>query len=405
MLTIFGPISLDLYLPTLPQLAGDLSASPSASQLTLTVCMLGLSLGQLVAGPWSDRFGRKRPLLVGIAVFVAASVLCGLAPNLTTLLIFRFVQGLGGACGVVIAQAIGRDLYTGARLVGFYGRLAVLGGLAAIIGPSLGGQLATVTDWRGIFFVLGGIGALVLAVALLFIPETLPADRRHSGGVVDRFRGFVPLLQDPHYRGTVVTSGLMNAALFAYLAGATFVMQVIYGLSPQVYALAFGLSSLTYALSAYLAGRLASRLSARSVIWIGLVVAAAGSVGIGVTALARLALAAMMISILVMVAGIALATPALTSTALEGYPGSAGTASSLVGLARYAFGAAAAPLVGLAGEASAVPMGIVTLTALILAILTFTVTPRTSHTAGADPHLPPNHSGPDNQEPREQEMR
>jgi MFS transporter, DHA1 family, multidrug resistance protein len=136
VLTIFGPISLDLYLPALPQLAGDLSASASASQLTLTVCMVGLSLGQLVAGPWSDRFGRKRPLLVGIVLFVVASVLCGLAPNLTALLIFRFVQGLGGACGVVIAQAIGRDLYTGARLVGFYGRLAVLGGLAAIIGPA-----------------------------------------------------------------------------------------------------------------------------------------------------------------------------------------------------------------------------------------------------------------------------
>jgi MFS transporter, DHA1 family, multidrug resistance protein len=148
LLTIFGPISMDLYLPVLPALTRELGASTSAAQLTVTACLLGLALGQLVAGPASDRYGRRRPLLLGVAAFVSSSLLCAAAPTIATLVAAGFVQGLAGAVGIVIAQAAGRDLYSGGRLLRYYGRLTVLGGLAAVVGPVVGGQLAKVTRWQ-----------------------------------------------------------------------------------------------------------------------------------------------------------------------------------------------------------------------------------------------------------------
>ena len=148
LLVVFGPISMDLYLPLLPTLTTELQSAPSTAQLTLTACVLGLALGQLVAGSLSDRFGRRRPLLVGISGYVATSALCAASPTVEALITARFVQGLAGGVGIVIAYAAGRDLYSGGRLVRYYARLTVLIGLAGTVGPLLGGQLARRTDWR-----------------------------------------------------------------------------------------------------------------------------------------------------------------------------------------------------------------------------------------------------------------
>ncbi|HEX2073629.1 MAG TPA: MFS transporter [Geodermatophilus sp.] len=189
LLTVFGPISMDLYLPILPALTGELRSATSTAQLTITACLLGLALGQLIAGPLSDRFGRRRPLLIGVIANVAVSLLCAASPTVETLVAARFVQGLAGGVGVVIAQAAGRDLYSGGRLLRYYGRLTVLAGLAAIVGPVIGGQLAPVTDWRGIFVFLAAIGAGILAACLLVFRETLPAELRVAGGRRRRLLG------------------------------------------------------------------------------------------------------------------------------------------------------------------------------------------------------------------------
>ena len=233
VLTIFGPISMDLYLPVLPALTRELGASTSAAQLTVTACLIGLALGQLIAGPVSDRYGRRRPLLVGVAAFVVASLLCAIAPTVAMLVLARFVQGLAGAVGIVIAQAACRDLYSGAKLMRYYGRLTVLGGLAAVVGPVVGGQLATITDWRGTFVFLAVCGVLIFLLSVGLVRETLPPARRHSGGLGHSMRVFRRLLNDRVLVGAVLITGLTNAALFAYLSGATFVLQGIYGLSPQ----------------------------------------------------------------------------------------------------------------------------------------------------------------------------
>ncbi len=255
LLTVFGPISMDLYLPLLPALTLELDAATSMAQLTITACLIGLALGQLVAGPLSDRFGRRIPLLIGVGAYIAASVWCAVSPSVELLVVARFVQGVAGGVGLVIAQAAGRDLYSGAALIRFFGRLTVLSGLAAVVGPLLGGLLATVADWRGLFLFLAAVGgAILLAVALQFT-ETLPADRRTPGGLAQTGRDYRTLLSDRRFVGAVLVSGFAYAAVFAYLAGATYVLQGIYGLTPQQYALAFGLNSAGFMVFGWLAAR------------------------------------------------------------------------------------------------------------------------------------------------------
>ncbi|MEU4640981.1 multidrug effflux MFS transporter [Micromonospora sp. NPDC023814] len=385
LLTIFGPISMDLYLPVLPALTTELGATTSAAQLTVTACLLGLAIGQVVAGPLSDRLGRRRPLLAGVVAYLLTSILCAVSPTIELLVAARFVQGLAGAVGIVIAQAAGRDLYSGGRLVRYYGRLTVLGGLAAIIGPVIGGQLASLTDWRGIFLFLGGVGAVILAAAMLIFRETLPADRRVAGGIAHTGRDFRRLLSDRMFVGTVVITGFVNAALFAYLSGATYVLQGIYGLSPQGYSFAFGLNSLGFMVFGFVAGRLAESWSEKGTLVLGLLMTLVGAGALLATAVLQLSLIAMVLSLLTMVSGVAVTTPPATSLALASYPDIAGTASSLLGCARFAFGGLAAPLVGLGGADDATPLGLVTVLSAALAATTYVILLRNE--ASRAPHL------------------
>jgi MFS transporter, DHA1 family, multidrug resistance protein len=373
LLTVFGPISMDLYLPVLPALTTELRSATATAQLTITACLFGLALGQLVAGPLSDRFGRRRPLLVGVVGYVAVSLLCAASPTVETLVAARFVQGLAGGVGIVIAQAAGRDLYAGGALLRYYGRLTVLAGLAAIVGPVIGGQLAQVTDWRGIFAFLAAVGAAILAACLLVFRETLPAERRVTGGLAQTGRDMRRLLSDRVFVGAVLVTGFVNAALFAYLSGATFVLQDHYGLSPQGYSYAFGLNSLGFMVFGFLAGRAAERRE-RGTLVTGIVMVLAGAGGLLATAAADLPLVAVVLSLLVMVSGVAVTTPPTTSLALAGYPDIAGTASSVLGLARFAFGGLAAPLVGLGSGVA--PLAVVTAGGAGLGALAYVMTAR-----------------------------
>jgi DHA1 family bicyclomycin/chloramphenicol resistance-like MFS transporter len=233
LLTVFGPISMDLYLPLLPALTVELGAATSTAQLTVTACLLGLALGQLVAGPLSDRFGRSAPLYAGVVAYIAASLLCAVSPSVEALIAARLVQGVAGGAGIVIAQAAGRDLYSGGALIRYYGRVTVTGGLAAVIGPFLGGRLAAITDWRGLFVFLAVLGAAILLAVALVHRETLPPQRRTTGGFARTGRDLRTLLSDRVFTGAVLVQGFVNAALFAYLSGATYVLQGLYGLSPS----------------------------------------------------------------------------------------------------------------------------------------------------------------------------
>lgn len=367
VLTVFGPISMDLYLPALPELTRELGAATSMAQLTVTACLAGLALGQLLAGPLSDRFGRTIPLYVGVVAYVAASVLCAASPSIQALIGARLIQGLAGGVGIVIAQAAGRDIYSGGALIRYYGRLTVLGGLAAIIGPLLGGQLVAVTNWRGLFLFLAAVGVAILGATALVHRETLPAGLRTSGGFAQTARDVRVLLANRGFVSAVLVQGLVYAALFAYLAGATYVLQGVYGFSPQQYALAFGLNSAGFMVCGYLAGRASERWSVTGTLVVGLVMCAAGALGLLATGLFTLPLPAVTGSLLVMVSGVAVTTPPATTLALADYPQIAGTASSLLGMARFAIGGISAPLVGIAGGATVVPLGVVTASSVALA--------------------------------------
>jgi DHA1 family bicyclomycin/chloramphenicol resistance-like MFS transporter len=366
LLTVFGPISMDLYLPALPALTAELGAVTSVAQLTVTACLIGLAVGQLLAGPLSDRFGRRGILLIGIVAYILTSVLCALSPSIELLILARLVQGLAGGVGIVIATAAGRDVFEGMALIRFYGRLTVVGGFAAIVGPLLGGLLNTFTDWRGLFVFLAVIGVLLLVITLLVFEETLPAEERTRGGFGETLQAYRTLLGDRVFLGAVLNQGFLYAALFAYLAGSTFVLQDIYGLSPQWYAAAFGLNSAGHMIFGYFAGRTAERWSIPGTLAVGVAVTGLGAVGILIAGLTPMPLWTVIISLFALSSGVAITAPPATTLALSDYPQMAGTASSLLGMVRFGFGGIAAPFVGIAGALSILPLGITTVVTVLL---------------------------------------
>jgi DHA1 family bicyclomycin/chloramphenicol resistance-like MFS transporter len=359
LLSTFGPLSLDLYLPALPQLTEDLGTSASGAQLTITACLLGLAVGQLIAGPLSDRYGRRRPLVIGLTCFLLSSIACALAPTIELLVALRLLQGLSGAAGLVISRAVARDLFEGRELVVFFTRLMLINGFAPVLAPVLGGQLARVMDWRGMFLVLAGFGLVLLLAGTLGVPETLPPARRVVGGLGSTLRGFRVLLKDRLFVGTAASSGLASASMFAYISGATFVLQEIYGLSPQQFSYVFGLNSIGIVTMGQVGGRLVRRMPTVRVLGLGLGLNLVGATGLVTSVLLGLGLPFLLGSLFVMVSAVGLIFPTATALAMADYPERAGAASSLLGLLQFLGGAIAAPLVGIAGQATAVPLGVV----------------------------------------------
>ena len=371
LLTMFGPLSLDLYLPALPQLADDLATSASAAQLSITACLVGLALGQLVAGPLSDRLGRRRPLIVGLLAYLLASIACALAPSVEVLVALRLIQGLAGAAGIVISRAIARDLYSGRALMIFFSRLLLIAGLAPVIAPILGGQLSRIMDWRGIFLVLAGFGAVLLLAGWFGIRETLPPQRRVVGGFGRTLHDYNTLVHDRFFVGCALSSGLAGASMFAYIAGSTFVLQRIYGMSPQGFSLIFGCISLGLVAAAQGGARLALVWPLTRVLALGLAINLTGATALLITVISGLPLAALIGSLVVMVCAVGVIFPTANALAMADYPDLAGTTSSLQGLSQFVFGAIAAPLVGIAGEHTAVPLGIVTTSVSVCAMASF----------------------------------
>jgi DHA1 family bicyclomycin/chloramphenicol resistance-like MFS transporter len=376
LLSMFGPLSLDLYLPALPQLADDLGTGASGAQLTITACLIGLAAGQIVAGPLSDRYGRRRPLIIGLACFVLSSLACALAPGIAVLVAVRLVQGLSGAAGLVISRAVARDLFHGPELVVFFTRLMLINGFAPVLAPVVGGQLARVMSWRGMFIVLAVVGLGLLLAGVLGVPETLPPLRRSTGGLGDTLRGFGVLVRDRLFVGSAGAAGLAFASMFAYIAGATFVLQDLHGLSPQQFSYVFGANSVGIVAMGQLGGRLVRRLGTTTVLSIGLGLNLLGAVGLAVSIVADLGLPALLGSLFVMVSAVGFIFPTATALAMADYPERAGAASSLLGLFQFSAGAIAAPLVGIGDQATALPLAIVALTASGLGALVFLLVAR-----------------------------
>jgi DHA1 family bicyclomycin/chloramphenicol resistance-like MFS transporter len=376
-LTAFAPLSIDMYLPGLPALGDDLSAGASSVQLTLTACMAGLAVGQLVAGPLSDKLGRRPPLLAGVAGYTVASALCAIAPTVWTLAGLRFVQGATGAAGIVIARAIVRDTHEGTALVRFFSMLMLVTGLAPILAPVIGGQVLEVTTWRGIFLVLSGIGALLFAAALYGLRETLPPERRRDDGVRGTMRTMGALLRDRHFVGFALAGALSFGALFTYVAGSPFVLQDLYGASPQAFSAIFAINSIGIVSFGQLNGRLAGRVAPMTMLRIGVTaMAVAGCAVFAVVLIGSLPLIALLVPLWLLVANMGLVFPNTTALALAGHPEAAGSASALLGVLQFVIGALAAPIAGIAGTGAAVPMGAGIAALALLSLLTLRLSAR-----------------------------
>jgi DHA1 family bicyclomycin/chloramphenicol resistance-like MFS transporter len=357
-LAAFGPLSMDTYLAALPSIGEDLDASAASVQLTVTACLLGLASGQVVAGPLSDRLGRRRPLLVGLAAYTVVSLLCALAPTVWALVVLRLAQGLCGAAGIVIARAVVRDLHEGVAAARAFALILVVTGLAPILAPIAGAGLLHLTSWRGIFVALAAVGALIALATAAGLPESLPHGRRRSDGLRKTLHVFRGLLRDRSFVGHGLATGLVFGAMFAYIAGSPFVLQEIYGLSPLGFGLVFGLNALGIVTASVLGSRVVGRAGPRSLLVLGLVQACAGAGLLLVAILLDLGVVVVCVALFTVVSSVGLVAPNATALALSEHPETAGSASALLGLMQFVVGAAAAPLVGVAGADDARPMAI-----------------------------------------------
>ncbi len=359
-LSAFGPLAIDMYLPGLPALLTDFDTGASQIQLTLSACLLGLAIGQLVAGPLSDAYGRRPPLLIGLAGFAIVSLLCAVAPNIYVLIGLRFAQGFTGAAGIVIGRAIVRDLHSGRAAARFFSLLMLINGLAPILAPLIGGQVLRVTSWRGVFVVLAIIGVLLFLAGFLGIREPLPPARRQGGGLAGTLRTFRRLATDRSFIGYAAALGLAIAAMFAYIAGSPFVLQAIYGVSPQLFSLMFGVNALGIIVASQINGLLIGRVPLKRLLAGGIIANAGGGILLLlVIGVFDGGLGPVLGALFLVVASLGFILPNATALAIAAHPTVAGSASALLGLLQYTFGAIAAPLVGVAGEETALPMAIV----------------------------------------------
>jgi DHA1 family bicyclomycin/chloramphenicol resistance-like MFS transporter len=374
-LTALTPLSMDMYLPALPEVTESLHSPAATVQLTLTACLAGMAFGQLVVGPMSDKWGRRRPLLIGMAIYVLATAACVFAPTVESLIAFRLLQGLAGAAGIVIARAVVRDLHDGFAMARFFSTLMLISGVAPIIAPVIGGQVLRVTDWRGVFAVLTVIGILLTLVVWRWLRETLPPERRHNGGLGETLHAMRALLADKPFTGYMLTGGFTFAALFAYVSASAFVVQEIYGASPQMYSLLFGLNSIGLVAVGQLNGKvLVGRVSMDLVLGIGLAIIAVAAVALLIMTtgvLGRAGLVPVAAGLFVLMAAMGIMLPNTNALALMRAPNAAGSASALLGTSSFLIGAIASPLVGIAGEHTAVPMALVQLVSVLAAIACF----------------------------------
>ncbi len=277
LITATAPLATDMYVPAFPLVGRDLGAAAAQVQLTLTTFFVGMALGQLVGGPVSDRGGRRPPLLVWLAALTAASVLCAFSPTIAVMLLARFVQGFSGGWAMVIARSVVVDLTTGPRLVRSMNVIAAVAGIAPIVGPLVGAVILQLSQWRVSFWVVTALAGLMLVAVGMRVPESLPAQRRHGGGLVGLFGATGQLLRRRTFVGYLVVFAFSMGTIFAYVATSAFVLQSMNGLSPVAYSIDFALNAAGMTAAAFVAARLADRVSTRKVVGVGL--AATGIAG------------------------------------------------------------------------------------------------------------------------------
>lgn len=368
LLTAFGPFVTDFYLPAMPEMAASFHTSPSLVALSLTTGMVGLAVGQILIGPLSDKFGRKRLLVLSMLLFAIASVLCIFSPDIYVLSFLRLFQGLGGAGGIVLSKSISTDLFSGRDLQRFMGLLGAINGIAPVTAPIIGGAITNFTSWRGIFCVLLAIG-VILMICSCFLRETLSDSRRSRASVLHVYVNLFKVFRNSRF--TLSTLAVMASFLtfFAYIASSPFVLQKLYGLSPLEYSLCFGLIAFTIGIGNLFGARFKYQNTALKAGAIHLLV---GSVITSVGLILHVPLLFLMVGYIWMVIGFGLMQPAATTIAMDAERSRAGAASAIFGASGFVSGAIASPVVSL-GNISFTSGGVMVLGAVICLALTLSL--------------------------------
>ena len=350
-LVALGPLTIDMYLPALPKIADDLSVSSSVAQLTLTGTLAGLALGQLIVGPLSDSLGRRRPLMAGIVLHMLASLVCLFAPNIAVLGVARGLQGMGAAAAMVVAIAVVGDLYADSVAATVMSRLMLVLGVAPVVAPSLGAAVLLKASWHWVFAALVVLAGGLLLLAALALPETLPASHRRPLKVRSIAATYVEVIRDVRFVILVLVAALGMSGLFAYIAGASFVLQGHYGLDQQAFALVFGAGAVALIGATQFNVVLLRRFAPQSiVVWALVAASLAGVVFVGLSYEHIGGLPGFVLPIWAILAAMGLVIPNAPAVALSRHPDAAGTAAALLGAAQFGLGAAVAPLVGVLGN-------------------------------------------------------
>jgi MFS transporter, DHA1 family, multidrug resistance protein len=372
-LGILGPFTIDMYLPSFPTIVNEFETTASLVQISLTSCLLGLGLGQLVIGPLSDVQGRRKPLLIFLGLYLLASLICAIAPNIYFFIGARLLQGFAAAGGLVISRAIVRDLYSGRELTKFFALMVLVGNLGPIIAPIVGGGVLAFTDWTGVFLLLALVGLVLVLIVSLKLEETLPIEKRVPSNLSQTFKNFGSLMKDRQFMGYAFTQGFIVAGIFAYVSGIPFVYQNIYGVSPQQFSFLFGVNGIALIIGSQLVGRLTDMIPEKTFLKIGLLISNTAAGGLLAALLLKAPLFVVAIPIFFLVMSIGIIATTSFALAIETQGHIAGSASALLGLLPFVLGSLTAPLVGIAGEYTAIPMGIVIFGASSLAFLSYFV--------------------------------
>ena len=356
-LTAMAPMATDMYLPGMPAIAADLGGTASQAQLTLSAFFFGFGGGQLLYGPLADRFGRRIPLLAGMALFTAATFGCALADDLGTLIVLRFLEAVGGAAGPVLARAAVRDLYGGDRAARVLSTMVLIMGAAPLFAPIVGGQLLLIASWRAIFWALCAYGVVCLATVVLVVGETLPPERRLTISAFGMIRSYGLLLSNRRYLGFALGGASVYGGLFAYLTGSPFVFIVLHGVPAEQFGLLFAINVVGLMLGASINRRLVMRLGAHRLLSYALVAAAvSGCALLAVALLDRGGLVALFVPLWCFISCLGFVGTNAMACGLALYPERAGTASALSGTIQFTIGATCGALVGLLNDGTAVPM-------------------------------------------------
>ena len=372
-----GSFATDLFLPAMPAAADALGASESAVALSVTTFLIGLGLGQLIAGPVSDGRGRRPTLIVGLVVFTASALVCLFAPSVEVLIAMRLIQGMAAAFGLAIPNAMVTDYARGREAARLFSRIVIIGGVAPLVASLTGAQMLRLLGWRGPFVALAAISLFALVCVVLWLPESLPRERRSTGGLRTALRAMARLTRDGRFMGYTFTGAFTYIAFFAYLGGSSFVYQRLYGVSPTTYSVLFAVNAVGMLAAGQANHRLLARFSPRSLLYAGLIAFAIAGVAVLVSALTgALGIWGLAVPFFVIVAGMGVILPDLTALALSLHPDVAGTASAYFGGLRLGIGALAMPLIGIGGTVTATSMGAMVAASALAALALFALTAR-----------------------------